>query len=79
VIKQQDFSRWLDCRTQEPRDVAYLMRPPEEGFFEAIPVSDKVNKVANAGPDLQERVEPTQSTEVSARQAPGQAGQLTLF
>ena len=79
VIQQQDFSRWLDCRTQEPRDVAYLMRPPEEGFFEAIPVSDKVNKVANAGPDLQERVEPTQSTEASARQAPGQAGQLTLF
>jgi putative SOS response-associated peptidase YedK len=79
VIQPEDFERWLDCRTQEPRDVAHLMRPPEEGFFEAIPVSDKVNKVANAGPDLQERVEPTQAAAAPAKQAPSQTGQLTLF
>ena len=30
------------------------MRPPEPDFFEAIPVSDKVNKVANIGPELHE-------------------------
>ena len=53
-----DFERWLDCRRQEPRDVAYLLAPAEDGFFEAIPVSDKVNKVANAGPDIQEPVSP---------------------
>ncbi len=57
VIQPEDFSRWLDCRTQEPRDVADLMRPAPERFFEAIPVSDKVNRVANTGPDLLERVE----------------------
>lgn len=56
VIRPQDFDRWLDCKTQEPRDVADLMNPVEEGFFEAIAVSDKVNKVANAGPDIQEPV-----------------------
>ncbi len=31
------------------------MKPVEDGFFEAIAVSDKVNKVANAGPDIQSR------------------------
>lgn len=56
VIKPQDYARWLDCRTQEPRDVADLLRPADDGFFEAIPVSDRVNKVVNTGPDLLERV-----------------------
>lgn len=79
VIKPEDFERWLDCRTQEPRDVAHLMRTPEEGFFEAIPVSDKVNKVANTGPDLQERAEPAAQPKLSEKRNSGEAGQLTLF
>jgi len=80
VIMPDDYDRWLDCRTQEPRDVAHLMRPPAEGFFEAIPVSDKVNKVANSSPDLQQRVEPAQVAEPAPeKQMPGNAGQLTLF
>ncbi len=56
VIRPEHWSRWLDCRSSEPRDVADLLQPVEPDFFEAIPVSDKVNKVANAGPDIQERV-----------------------
>ena len=79
VIKSEHFEKWLDCRTQEPRDVAHLMRAPEDGFFEAIPVSDKVNKVANTGTDLQERVEPETIAKAPETQKPGQAGQLTLF
>ncbi|TIP70305.1 MAG: SOS response-associated peptidase, partial [Mesorhizobium sp.] len=55
VIDPQDFARWLDCRTREPRDVADLLRPAPIDFFEAVPVSDRVNKVANTGPDIQER------------------------
>ena len=58
VIQPEDFSRWLDCRTQEPRDVADLLKGAPEGYFEMIPVSDKVNKVANTTPDVQDRVEP---------------------
>ena len=57
VIDPEDFERWLDCKTQEPRHVADLLKPADPELFEAIPVSDKVNKVANMGPDLQERVE----------------------
>ena len=56
VIKPEDFARWLDCKTQEPRQVLDLMKPVQEDFFEAVPVSDRVNKVANMGPELQEPV-----------------------
>jgi putative SOS response-associated peptidase YedK len=58
VIQPEDYARWLDCKTQEPREVADLMKAAPDDFFEAIPVSDKVNAVRNVGPDLQERVEP---------------------
>ena len=53
VIRPQDYDRWLDCKTQEPRDVEHLLQPVEDGFFEAIAVSDAVNKVANRGPEIQ--------------------------
>ena len=33
--------------------MADLMQPPDPDFFELVPVSDKVNKVANTGPDIQ--------------------------
>ena len=56
VVKPQDFDRWLDCKTQEPRDVADLMQPVDNDYFECIPISDAVNKVANTHPDIQKRV-----------------------
>ncbi len=56
VIRPEHFARWLDCRSNEPRDVADLLQPVEPDYFEAIPISDKVNKVANSGPDVQEPV-----------------------
>ncbi len=57
VIAPQDFDRWLDCRTQEPRDVTDLMVPAQDDFFECIPVSDLVNKVKNVGSGLQTPIE----------------------
>ena len=84
VIRPEDFSRWLDCRGQEPRDVAELMKPMEPGFFEAIPVSDRVNKVANSGPDIQERI-PVEAPADGPAPKPSQAktappdGQMKLF
>jgi len=84
VIRPEDFSRWLDCRGQEPRDVADLLKPIEPDFFEAIPVSDRVNKVANTGPEIQERVDPGMATKAAADKPakPGKAAsddQMTLF
>jgi putative SOS response-associated peptidase YedK len=63
TIRPDDFARWLDCKTQEPKDVADLMKPPPEDFYEAIPVSDLVNKVANTGPELQTPVTLEHKTE----------------
>ncbi len=87
VIKPQDFERWLDCRGQEPRDVAHLMQPVEQGYFEAIPVSDRVGNHANVGPENIERVEPKPGADAPAKSArkpkpdepPAGGGQLDLF
>ncbi len=79
VIKPQDFERWLDCRTQEPRHVKDLFEPVEPDFFEAIPVSDSVNKVANIGPELQQRVEPAPLKQPDAEQDKPDDDQMSLF
>lgn len=78
VIHQQDFTRWLDCKTQEPREVADLMVPADDDYFEAIPVSDLVNKVANTGPELQEPV-PENQGPPEPKKKPVSDGQMSLF
>ncbi|SON54732.1 hypothetical protein HDIA_1191 [Hartmannibacter diazotrophicus] len=47
VIRPADFAEWLDTARNEPRHVTELMRPVDDDFFEAIPVSSKVNAVRN--------------------------------
>lgn len=79
VVRPEDFPRWLDCLNNEPRDVAALMRPVEDDFFEAVPVSARVNKVANTGPDIQEPVEEiADAAEAPPCDEPAPA-QMTLF
>ena len=78
VVRPEHYGRWLDCVDNEPRDVADIMRPVEPGFFEAIPVSDRVNKVANAGPELQEPIAEERAPAEEEKPAPG-GGQLSLF
>jgi len=77
VIQPPDFARWLDCVNNEPRDVADLLRPVAPDFFEAIPVSDKVNKVANTGPENQERVDPSSPLPETPKKPDD--GQFSLF
>jgi putative SOS response-associated peptidase YedK len=83
VIPPEEFSRWLDCKTLEPRDIEDLMATPPEDLFEAIPVSDRVNKVANAGPEVQDRVEPAAAAPVPASKKAARhvsdGGQMDLF
>lgn len=80
VIQPEDFTRWLDCKTQEPRDVADLMVPAREDMFEAIAVSDLVNKVANMGPGIQNPVPVglPQQARKAEREMPSDS-QLSLF
>ncbi|MDB5550951.1 MAG: response-associated peptidase [Rhizobium sp.] len=80
VIAPEDFTRWLDCKTQEPREVADLMVTPRPDLFEAIPVSDLVNKVTNTGPELIMPFTPQPAPPpVPKKAAGGNAGQLDLF
>ncbi|MGE7369983.1 SOS response-associated peptidase [Neorhizobium sp. NPDC001467] len=79
VIGQQDFSRWLDCKTQEPRAVIDLMRAADEDFFEAIPVSDRVNTVANMGADLQHPVQELAPLPIVKGKKTPDDKQLSLF
>lgn len=76
VVRPQDFRRWLDCVGNEPRDVADLTAPVEPGFFEAVPVSGAVNRVANTGPDIQARVEEPARPEAATAAKPKQ---MSLF
>ncbi|MFF0919527.1 SOS response-associated peptidase [Rhizobium leguminosarum] len=78
VIRPEDFTRWLDCKTQEPREVVDLMQPVQDDFFEAVPVSDRVNKVANMGPDLQAPVVVEKPLKAPDKQKPD-GGQLSFF
>jgi putative SOS response-associated peptidase YedK len=82
VIEPEHFARWLDCRTYEPRDMADLLRPAPEGYFEAVAVSDRVNKVANTEPDIQAPYMPVEEEkpETPKRRKPGtEDGQMSLF
>jgi putative SOS response-associated peptidase YedK len=84
VIAPEDFGRWLDCKTQEPREVVDLMQAPHEDLFEAIPVSDLVNKVVNTGPEIQVRTEPTIAAKPAPKAPPKKnpppdSGQMSLF
>ena len=85
VIRPEDFSRWLDCLNQEPRHVSDLMLPAPDDYFEAIRVSDLVNKVANSGPEVQEPAtgdtappEPAKPVR-KAKASPPASDQLKLF
>lgn len=54
VVAPTDFDRWLDCRSGRTEPVADIMRPARPQLFEAVPVSDRVNKAGNIGPDVQD-------------------------
>ena len=77
VVPQEAFSRWLDCKTQEPRAVIDIMQPADDDFLEAIPVSDLVNKVTNMGPALQTPI--SLADPVSASKEPKSSAQMSLF
>lgn len=53
ILAPGDFDAWLDPHS-EGNTILPLMRPAPEGLLELVPVSDRVNKVANDGADVQD-------------------------
>jgi putative SOS response-associated peptidase YedK len=82
VIKPEHFERWLDCRTYEPREVTDLFTAVEDDYFEWLPISDKVNKVANTSPDIQDRINLNEAVKLAQTTGPKKSvgqGQMKLF
>ena len=82
VIKPEHYDRWLDCRTYEPRAVVDLFSAVEDDYFEAIAISDKVNKVANNTPDIQDRLHWNEIVNAKATKPEKKlkpSGQMKLF
>lgn len=88
VIQPEHFERWLNCRDFEPRQVADLFAAADSDFFDPVPVSDKVNKVANVSPDIQDRVnlqspeksnESSNQAETKPTEKSGGRDQMKLF
>lgn len=88
VVQPEDFARWLDCKHYLSREVADIMRPAPDDLFEAISVSDRVNKVAHSAPDLQMPVEtdltasaprPKKAKKKSGSDEDSGNGQLSMF
>ncbi|MEM7067807.1 MAG: SOS response-associated peptidase [Pseudomonadota bacterium] len=79
VIKPENFDQWLDCKTQGPKEIKELMKPVENGFFEALAVGDAVNKVANSGPEIQKpgQAEPVEKNK--DKKSKPDDGQMSLF
>jgi putative SOS response-associated peptidase YedK len=57
IIGEKDFEAWLDCANGRPNHVEHLLRPVNDDFLQALPVSAAVNKVSNSGAEIQETVE----------------------
>lgn len=57
VIHPEDYQEWLDCKRNRAKDVQHLLKPVQDDFFEAIPVSDKINSARYFGTDVHEQVQ----------------------
>jgi putative SOS response-associated peptidase YedK len=82
IIEEKHFARWLDCRNVEPSGISQLLKCPEGLALDAIAISEKVNKVANTGPDLHEPhnlSESIASPQTKLPEKPAASPQLKLF
>ncbi len=54
IVRPEDFDRWLDADGFPPAEVADILAPAPEDFFQAYPISTRVNSVANDNPAILE-------------------------
>jgi len=63
VLPPDAWDQWLDPTNDDLEVISGLLVPAPSDDFEAFPVSTKVNKVANEGPELVEPLPPLPSPE----------------
>jgi len=80
TIQPVDFDRWLDVKNHDTKVVSDLLVAPSPDYFETVPVSDLVNKVANSGPEIQKRAEPKDlSKSTQSASSKSETDQPSLF
>ncbi|WP_421090203.1 SOS response-associated peptidase [Pseudochrobactrum sp. MP213Fo] len=70
VIRQEDYQEWLDCKRNRAKDVRHLLKPVQDDFFEAVPVSDKINNARYFGTDVLQPVEEQLAEQNTLRKKP---------
>jgi putative SOS response-associated peptidase YedK len=53
ILSKAGIAAWLDVRTEDDTEAMKLVRPCPDEWLDMVPVSTRVNKVANDDPDLQ--------------------------
>jgi putative SOS response-associated peptidase YedK len=56
ILKPEDYDLWLDPGVTDPARVSDLLKPLDARLMRVYPVSSKVNKVENDGPECAEEV-----------------------
>lgn len=83
VISPVDHARWLDGDHVPPVEIADLLEPAPDGFFNAYPVSTRVNAVANDDAGLvvpmAEDTTPPAQPGGKRKKDPSDGGQMSLF
>jgi len=84
VVMPEDFDRWLDADANPPADVAGLLRPAPEDYFEAFPISTRVNSVANDDAEIQaplaeDSTPPAEERKPEKKRKKGDDGQMSLL
>jgi len=74
ILDPAEWQAWLSTEEDQADTLKSLMMPAPDGVLRAYPVSDKVNKIANQGPDL---INPADEEPVLAK--PDTSNQGTLF
>lgn len=79
ILDEKDWDLWLDPAASE-KELLALLRPAPDDLMEAIPVSTRINRVANDDPSLQERATVEAEPEKPARpKKPADERQMGLF
>ena len=78
VIEREDWAAWLQPDDDAAATAAALLRTPAEEVLVFVPVSERVNKVDNDGPAVQEPVGPPLQLGAAARTDRGEV-QLGLL
>ncbi|MEJ8473428.1 SOS response-associated peptidase [Roseibium algae] len=63
ILMQEDFDAWLDTGNVMARHARALLRPAPEGYLKSVPVSRRVNSVANDEASLLEQADTDQELE----------------